>query len=615
MNQSTNQFRLDVRLENKPPMKIDVVDSVTAGLDPRNDLVLVGNKINNRHLVFEKKGENLALHYLGNTNQTFLNSLPLEENKTYILEPGDRLQLTGAEIIIQCELVHIHETQKIKPVIFQSSNELIPETVTEGIIYRDNPTGSMKKQIHVRPNIIDNMERGSLLTLWIIKLYSLVVDAFITYLVLVVALPLIFVDHFALSIFNYFSSLLFPTYHHSFFSFFIAWYLLSFAQTLVFGATLGQSILGLRNNPDNTFGKLIFFRMKTFIYSLFLLPAQNTVKNTLVFKGLRKVGIVIVLIFILISPFLLPSPYNSNLTLVAHDEFGIKELHSRTIMSYSKDLGMGLSAELPFRYYLLPTIVNASKRSFELIDLKSGEKIVVSETDDQSYENLEAQLKYGNPLYSTIHKSSLIQDSLKEKKALIESVLLLSPIHLAQNAKTLGPFFGSGLLVKESLMNSNIKNDMVLKTYKPETPLFFLSSSQQDFFYLLGTDRIRRFVVDSLNKGNLITVFEQAIFTKLAPDSETPIKPNLQNVTLLEAQDAFLHGDEQTFLTYYVGIANSLSNVKIIHAEADFTDQAKLAVVRNIEAVQKFIKNKNVYKSFNDIKNQLAPMEKPGEKR
>ena len=68
MNQSTNQFRLDIRLENKLPMKIDVIDTVTAGLDPRNDLVLVGNKINNRHLIFEKKEENLALYYLGNNN-------------------------------------------------------------------------------------------------------------------------------------------------------------------------------------------------------------------------------------------------------------------------------------------------------------------------------------------------------------------------------------------------------------------------------------------------------------------------------------------------------------------------------------------------------------------
>jgi hypothetical protein len=208
-----------------------------------------------------------------------------------------------------------------------------------------------------------------------------------------------------------------------------------------------------------------------------------------------------------------------------------------------------------------------------------------------------------------------MDSTLKEKKAMIESTLLLSPINLKDSAKALGPFFGSGILVKELLMNGNLKNDMVLKTYLPETPILFLSSSQQDFFYVLGPERMRRFVADSTASGPLLTVFEQSIFTKLVQDNSNPLKPNNQNVTILEAQDAFLHGDEQTFLTYYVGIANSLSNVKIIHAEVDLTSQAKLAVIKNIEAVQKFIKNKNVYKSFNDIKNQLAPMEKPGEKR
>lgn len=621
MNQSTNQYRLDVRLENQSPMKIDVIDSISAGLDPRNDLVLLGNKIKNRHLVFEKKGENLALHYLGNTNQAFLNSLPLEENKIYLLEPGDRLQLPGAEIIIKSEMVQVHQTQKVKSAILDSLGDRIPGTPKDSVIYKEHKTkpGAKKRLPPPVPVVAKTeakkMDNSSFLFLWLIKFYSLLVDAFITYAILVVALPLVNAEPFALSIFNYFSSLVFRNHPHSFFSFFIAWYLLSFAQTLVFGTTLGQMILGLRNNPDNTFGRLILFRMKTFIYSLFLLPAQNSVKNTLFFKGIRKVGIVIVLIFILISPFLLPSPYNTNLTKVSSEEAGIKELHSRTIMSYSKDLNLSLSAELPFRYYLLPMIKHLTKRAFELVDLKTGQSLIVSEEDDLSYESFEEQLKYGNPLYSTLHKSPITEATLKEKKAMVENTLMLSPINLKDSAKNLGPFFGSGILVKERLMNGNVKNDMVLKTYSPETPILFLSSTQQDFFYILGPDRLRRFVADSTSGGQLTTIFEQSIFTKLIQDNSNPIKPNHQNVTLLEAQDAFLHGDEQTFLTYYVAIANSLSNVKIIHAEVDLTDKAKLAVIKNIEAVQKFIKNKNVYKSFNDIKNQLAPMEKPGVKR
>lgn len=616
MNQSTNQFRLDVLLENQPPMKIDVVDSISVGLDPRNDLVLLGNKIKNRQLLFEKKGENLALHYLGNTNQTFLNSLPLEENKTYLLEPGDRIQLSGAEIIIRSEQVLVHETQKVKSVIFNPTPAITPHVNKESIIYKEiKPSLPMKRPPHAKPAIVKKMERGPLLELWAIKLYSLVVDAFITYLILVVALPLVFVDHFALDITNYLSSLVFPHYTHSFFSFFISWYLLSFSQMLVFGTTIGQFLLGLRISPNATFGKLILYRMKTFCFSLLLIPAQNVVKNNFIFKGIRKVGIIIILVFILVSPFLLPTPYNSNLTSITNEQKGLKELHTRTIMSYSKELQMSLSAELPFRYYLMPIITKLTKRAFQIVDLKTGDSMTVSEVDDMSYESFENQLKYGNPLYSTLHKSSVIESTLKEKKALVESVLRLSPINLAVSAKALGPFFGSGILVKEALMNGNLKNDMVLKTYMPETPVLYLSSTQQDFFYLLDPVRMRRFVTDSTNRGNLLTVFEQSVLTKLNQDSNNPMIPNHQNVTILEAQDAFLHGDEQTFLTYYVGIANSLSNVKIIHAEVDLTTPAKLAVIKNIEAVQKFIKNKNVYESFNDIKNQLAPMEKPGVKR
>ena len=619
MNQSTNQFRLDIQLENKLPMKIDVIDSITAGLDPRNDLVLVGNKINNRHLIFEKKGENLALHYLGNSNQTFLNTIPLEEGKTYLLEPADKIRFTGAEIIIERELVTIHESQKIKSTLLNSISRITPESITDGITMKQPPKLPTKTNIQIESEEKksdkkpEKKTREPLLALWLVKLYSLVVDAFITYVVLVILLPLIYADRFAISIFSYISSLAFPNYTHSFFSFFIAWYFLSFAQTLIFGGTLGQAILGLRNNPDNTFGRLIFFRLKTFIYSLFLMPSQNTVKTTLIFRAIRKVGMIIVLFFILASPFLLPAPFNSHFTLLKDDQVGIKDLHSRTIMSYSKDLEMSLTAELPYRYYLLPSIESINKRSFELIDLISGEIITISEVDNLSYESIEAQLKYGNPFYSTLHKSPFMQSSLEEQKALIQNIFLISPIQLIKNTKAFGPFFGSALLVKKSLLNDNLNTDMVLKNYKPSNPIFYLSSSKKNFFFLMGHDRITRFNVDSNSKGNLINIFEQAIFTKLTQNKENFIKPDGQNLTILEAQDAFLHGDEQSFLTYYVGIANSLTNTRIIHAESDYTEQAKIAVIKNINALLKFIKNKNVYKSFNDIKNQLAPMEKPGE--
>ncbi len=620
MKHLQNQFRLDVRIENQPPLKIDVIDSITVGLDPRNDLVLVLRKIKNRHLVFHKKEENLALQYLGNTNQTFLNSLPLEEGRTYILEPGDSLTFAGAEIIIRHELIHVHETQNIKKILFDNASDLVPESAKDSIIYADNPTGSMKKEKHVRPNIVKEVVKvnhGKLLSLWMIKIYAIITDAFITYAIMVSVLPLVYVDKYLLGFLHYVTNLIIPGSTSSFFQFFVAWYILSFMQTMVLGTTFGQIALGLRFESNASFGKLILFRFKTFFYSLFMLPAQTKVLETFFFKAIRKAGIIFIFAFILMSPFLLPAPYNTPVISINNKNSSVKhDLRSRSVYSHSENLQLTLQTELSFRYYLLPSVVeNATKRAFVFTDLESGRSIEIRETEVLSYDELEAQLQYGNPLYSLLHRTKLNELTLKEKKEIVENILSLSPIKFMSTTASFGPFFGSGILLKEKFLGGNSSSDITVKAYAPETPVISVSSSQQDFFYLFGKDGIHRFVIDAPSRGGMTAILEDSFFTKFTADSEGPEIKNTQVVTLLQALDAFLQGNEQSFLTYYIIEANSLSNVKILHAEMDLTETAKLALIKNIEAVQKFIKDKNVYKSFNDIKNQLAPMEKPGEKR
>lgn len=617
MGQEKNQFRLDVRIVNQSPMRIDVIDTVTAGIDPRNDLVLVGKKINKKHFEFEAKGENLALHYLGHDRQTFLNSLPLEEGKTYLLEPGDKIELTGVKIFIRQEMVTVHETQKIKAVIFNSLDELTPETPEEkSIVYADNPTGSMRRQIHVAPQFFETQIRPSLLTLWLIKLYAMVTDFFITYVLLVIVLPMLLVDEYANIFLNTIAHMILKDGSHSFFKFFIAWYILNFVQTIIFGGTIAQLILGLCNFSNNTFGKLILSRIKTFFYSLVLLPAQNNFKSNAFFGAIRKIGMVFILVFILISPFLLPPPYNAQLTLMNAPEKKTKELRTRTINSYSSELGMDLSAELSLRYFLFPAISDdLKKRSFQLTDLKTKRSIMIRQTAEIKYSDIESKLEYANPFYSSLHKTHFEALSLKKKKELISDILLLSPLEFKNTATSFGPFFGSAILVKDFLLDNNSTNNMILKTYLPETPVMFIGGAQQDYFYLFEEHYLSRFSVDSKGQDPLISVFEKEIFSKLVVDPNPPVSLNRKRVSLLKAQEAFLHGDEQSFLTYYVEVANSLINAKIMYGEEDLTENAKLALIRNIEAVQKFVTDKTVYKSFNDIKNQLAPMEKPGEKR
>ena len=608
-----NHFRLDVRLEGQGPMKIDVIDTVTAGLDPRCDLVLLGQKVKNRHLVFTKKEENLALLYLGNTNQTFLNSLPLEEGKTYLLEVDDRIQLSGAEIIIRSEVVHIHESQKVKSVIFNSLEDLTPESIPEKIVYADNPTGSMKLQPHVQESFFKKTEAVSFFKLWTAKIYSLIFDIFITYLALTVLLPLVLSQDYVIAVINYLASVLFPLKSHSFFKFFIAWYLVSFAQTLVFGTTLGQFLLGLRHQGENKFGKLIFFRLKTFLYSLFLIPAQNSLSPNFLFRGIRKVGVFIFLMFIIVSPFFMPAPFNLPLTIMSATDSAHKELRTRSIFSYSKDLGINLTAELSPRYLLTPYVLDPKKRAFQFFDLKTNSSIIVHEEKNFSYEDLEDLIEYGNPLYRSFHKLSFKELPLKEKKEMLQTALLSSPAMTKNLLLNYGPFFGSSTLLKARLMEGITTLDSTAKFYAPSSPMFFIGSKNVSYFYILGPHDIKTFVVDTPKKGALVNVFEEEIWSKLLLETESSVVLNKMAVGLFEAQDAFLHGDEQTFLTYYVGVANNLSNVRIIHAEADLTDAAKRAVAKNISDVAKKMINKNVQKSFADIKNQLTPMENPGE--
>jgi hypothetical protein len=617
MGQEKNQFRLDVRIVNQSPMKINVIDSVTAGIDPRNDLVLIGNKIKKKHFVFEVKGENLALHYYGYDHQTFLNSLPLENDRTYLLDVGDKLELTGVKITILQEMVTIHETQKVKAVMFNSLDELVPESIEEAkIVYADNPTGSMRRQIHVAPQYFATPILPSAMSLWPIKLYAFVFDLFITYLFLIIAFPLLLIDEYANRFFNYASSLISSRGDHSFLKFFIAWYIFNFIQTLIFGGTLGQFLLGLNQVSTETFSNLIMIRVKTFFYSLLGIPPQNSYRETFFFKAMRKMGAILVMIFILISPFLLPLPFNTPITLMASSSQHKKELKTRTILAYSKELGMALSTELPYRYYLLPNLTDENKkRSFQFIDLKTSESMIVRQSAEIKYSDIESKLTYGNPMYGLLHHTAFKDLPLKKKKELIANSLLLSPLHVAESTVSFGPFFGSAILTKDFLLDSISANDLVLKTYLPEVPVMFISSSTHDYFYLFEADHLSRFSIEAKNKGNLLEVFEEKIFSQLTVENDDYPVLHHKGISIFSAQEAFLHGEERTFLTYYTNEVNSLNNVKITQDEVDLTETAKLALSRNIDSVLKFIADPSVAKSFNDIKNKLAPMEKPGEKR
>lgn len=619
MKQEKNQYRLIIQVEGQSPLKIDVVDSISVGTDPRNDLVLINKKINHRHLLFELKGENLALVYLGLTNQTFLNHLPLDEGRTYLLDVNDIINFSGVEINITQELMNVHETQKLKRKIFDESPPLLPSEIKVLAKKADPPLFEREPLPPITENVTrptDKKNDVNFIYLWMIKIYSMVGDFFFTYLFLITIPPLLTFQLFTSNMIQFAAAAVIPTKATAFYSFVLFWFILSFVQTLIFGTTISQFLLGLHYKETQSFWRMIFNRIKTVAYSLLLLPAQNSYKKSLPYKAMRKAGIIIIMIFIIATPYFLPAPFNNEITLISKEDIIPKELHTRSIKSFSKDLGMSLEAELSYRYFILPKIKGKSSlRAFEFFDLRTSESIVVEEQADFYYDELQKLLEYGNPFYDFFQREPLGNLSVKEKKTLIKGLLLQTPLKFKDPLITLGPFMGSGVLVKSHLLDNISTSDLVLKIYRPETPIMYVGSAQQDFFFLFQGDHLSRYKVSGKVKSNLVSVFEQEVFSKLVIDSESPVSVSGQKLSILSVQDAFLHGHEESILTYYVEIANSLTTTKIIHGEMDFTEVAKLAVVSNIKSNQKFITSPIVHRSLNGIINQLTPMEKPGEKR
>jgi hypothetical protein len=629
MENLTHQVLLDIRIPGKTPLKIEVRDEFSAGSDPRNDLVLIGKKVRPKHLRFEKKEEILILHFLGKENEAFLNSIPMEEGKNYMLEKGDVIQVGSTEIIIRHELVHGPVAELItnhppRPVLFNSLDELSKESVHEKLKYKEQTqTGRPFPEEALK-------EREPFLSLAVIKLYAILTDAFITYMIMVILFPLFLIDSAIEKLLFSGAEILYsywpyPETMNSFIKFFLAWYVLSFMQTLIFGTTFGQYLLGLKNFTKQdtrklSFGRLFFLRLKTLFFSLLLLPGQNYISNNFLFKAIRKTGLVIVLVTAILSPlFFLPFPFNSNISVLPPPKKKTKSaLHTITLSSFSQELGVSLKTEMSPRFFLLPLLQSSQEkmertRGFQFFDLKTKRDLKVMETGSISYESLNRQFEYANPLFSALHKRPLHLMSKIKIKELVSEALMLSPLTLTDAFEPFGIFFGSSVLVKKDLLSlfvneTQLAQGSVIRFFSTDNPFFILRHGKADLVYFFSETGISVLSIESGTDVLMEQGFEDEILSKfqfVAPDFADNF-PATRAIGILEALDAYLLQDEQTLLTYYINEVNKLTRNPIIIEGVDLSEAAKAAFIQNISANQKFVKNKTIHTSFEALKTQLA---------
>jgi pSer/pThr/pTyr-binding forkhead associated (FHA) protein len=72
----------------------------TVGSDPRNDIVLTGDLISAKHLLFKNSEMSFSLTFIGQDNTTLLNQAVLLKNRMYLVEKNDSIQVGKTEIII-----------------------------------------------------------------------------------------------------------------------------------------------------------------------------------------------------------------------------------------------------------------------------------------------------------------------------------------------------------------------------------------------------------------------------------------------------------------------------------------------------------------------------------
>lgn len=102
-NTSDVRFTLDVRIPKKIPQRVDVVDVIHLGADPRNDIIISNEEgSSSKQFTFRVRSNALVgINLNANGKKILLNQTPMQEGKHYILEKGDSINLNEVEIIIR----------------------------------------------------------------------------------------------------------------------------------------------------------------------------------------------------------------------------------------------------------------------------------------------------------------------------------------------------------------------------------------------------------------------------------------------------------------------------------------------------------------------------------
>ncbi|MDO9182106.1 MAG: FHA domain-containing protein [Bacteriovorax sp.] len=640
-------FTLEVRIPDQLPKKISVFDQINAGLDPRNDLILIDPKIMAKHFHFEVKKNILTVQYLGHDGDTFLNGLALSNAKFYILEISDVLKVGKIEIWIRQEAGI--KPPSAKPKLPHSTLENFnleisdlkkapPENIIENFAYQEMPFPKQNK-LKISARTIFDFSTVKLIPY---KVYGFIVDIALTYFILSFMLPkfeiLTLVQDFFFPVSQYISQFIaqyisqFLVSHQNIFVDFKILSLIEFLFffhsimiffSLILGTTPGAFLIGLHHKANNK--SFLGLRFKAYLYSLlniFVLPliifdipiyrgknlkeiltfSEREITSSLFFKIFRHAITPVLIIASFLSPFFLNPPYTSSITFEKMIAPKYKDVHTKLYKSQSKFLGLSLNTEINNQLMIIPSFEN-NKMGLILYDLKNNESISMHEHKRISHSKALYQLRYANPLSSLyLPDHSINNFELKNKSV---KSLQISLTSILPGIKEFGPFLANAFLFKKLFLNDS--DNFLVNIFTQNNPAIKVNVSTQqkkERVFLFAKNEILEFSLNSAAKNDLAMIFTQDVLGALQYDQSNKI--DLDNPQVLEVVDAFINSNYRTILTYYINEAKKVKDLNNPKWQAFLLKNLVQTKEVLLADKSRIGMNKNIEKSLDNIINSLS---------
>ncbi len=628
-------FWLEVQIPEQLPRKIIVHDRILAGLDPRNDLILIEKLVKAKHLLFTKLDNDLSVQYLGNDGDTYINNLPLEKDKLYLLVKNDVITIGKISIIARegmgqrSAVSATKSTPQIKASLELNAN--VEEISTEHQVPDYESSESNPKNKLVEESKIEKDRKWidfSTINLIPYKVYGFMMDVFLTYVVLACLLPILdlhrIVQDFIYPVSDFLASIIsqdknLQKYQFlSMIEFFIFFHFVMIFSALIFGNTPGSFLVGLRQKrKDQNF---LTIRFKAYLYCLInilLLPflifdipflKGKSIKELLTFSEREKSHLTIfrisriaicpaIIFFALLFPLILPFPFN---VLFSEDKVLInkyKDVQTNRISSSSEVLGITLVTDLPARYKLLPYL-DENRLGFMLYDLSTKKVLIIKEESRIPQELALFKLRYSNP-FASFNIPDINMSSNKLKAISLRS-LFSTPNKLNRNFTKFGPFMANSFIYREEFFkNFSKKDQFLLIPFDKFNPAIKISDGKEERLFIFTKKEIVEFSLSMPQKSNLPEVFWREVASKLTFAKNTLPWP--RDPGIFEAFEAFEFLKYQPILTYYSMEVN----------KANETDDSfsKLILKKNLEQTKKALNStkyrkgmtSNVEKAFNKL--------------